>query len=211
MFRAFKTRSFVISNNLSRSQRSAVHIRQMCISAQSRLQVFKLLVSIWFNIQICWHTPAAENEGLPETQLFQSSCNCSCATKQKKHMGAAHQCSVISFSFYISETRLENILKYEFWKRKQTRIFCTVCSRVLRKHMFQERAILNFVQLRAELICSEQRRNSTRSNSSNYKSIISSPSWIWNLKVTPNTAICKSKFTMNIYDGISFIQGDVFH
>lgn len=152
----------------------------MCISAQSRLHVFKLLVSIWFNIQIRWHTPAAENEGLPETQLFKSSYNCSCATKQKKHMGAAHQCSVNNFPLFLYFWNAMG-KHFEIWalKKEAKQRFIYHLLHVLgRNRMFQERAILNFVQLRAELICSEQGKNSTRSNSSNYKSVTSAPSWI---------------------------------
>lgn len=129
----------------------------MCISALSRLHIFKLLVSIWFNIQICWHPPATEKEGLPETQLFNSSYNCSCAAKQKKHMGEAQQSSGSHFPLCISEMQLRNILKNGLLKTEAKQSFICLLSHVLtKKHTLQERAVLNFVQLWAKLICSEQ-------------------------------------------------------
>lgn len=158
MFRAFKTSSFVISNNFSGSQRSAVRTRQMCISAQSRLHVFKLLVSIWFNIQTRWHTPAAENESLPETQLFKSSYNCSCATKQKKHTGASRQRSVSDFPPFLHfwNATGKHFEKWVLQKETKHRFIQRLLCVLGRKQTFQEGAILNFVQLQAELICSEQ-------------------------------------------------------
>lgn len=71
MFRAFKTCSFVLPDSLGGSQGCASQPGQLCTPAWSRMHVFELLLSIWLNIQICWHTPAAENEGPSRNSTFQ--------------------------------------------------------------------------------------------------------------------------------------------
>lgn len=98
-----------------------------------------------------------------------------------------------------------------FAKGNQTQVYTAfaVCARKEADIPGRGYSELCTAASRADLL--RARRNPTRSNCSDCKSITSAPSWIWNLKVIPKPAICKSKCTMSIYDGIGFIQGDIFH
>lgn len=123
MVRAFKTCSFVISNNLNRSQGPAVHIRQMCISAQSRLHVFTLLVSIWFNIQIRWHTPALKMKAFQ--RLNSSSCHTIAHVQHNGRSIWGQQTSAEWFpSFYaVLKCNWKTLWNMGFEKGNQTQVY----------------------------------------------------------------------------------------